>query len=636
MTLAIVGSPDNMRYQVAGQEVRIRIIRTDQDVQDALDFFATAPDYALCVDTETTGLDIFSPDFRIRTLQIGGPRLAFVYPLKSARDRTARRLLYAALERGVNLHNAPFDLLAMDVTGLAPLADTEDHYHDTKLMAHLLDPRSKMDGGIGFGLKSLCAAYIDPNAPDTQNDLKEVFKSEGWTMDTGWANIDINNPTYLLYAGLDVILGSRLHKYLRAKLNKFGHGRLARFEHELQRVTTRMQKRGFRVDVDAARVLLDRLARQNEQGILTARQLGVDNINSTAQIADALTSMGWEPEEFTNTGKPKVDKAVLAKIAESEGSPRDLANAIISAKRAAKWAKAYAQAMLDARDPWDHVHPSINSLQARTGRMSISNPPLQQLPSRGDDAWIIRRMVIADEGMVIGSADYDQVEFRVLAALADIQNMKQAVYEGVDLHNRTAELVYGPSFTKGQRSVLKAAGFGRVFGGGARTLARQTGISEEQAAEVIRAYDQAYVELPAYTRQLQREAKLNGGYILNYHGRYLPVDKGREYAAVNYSVQSIARDLLAQALIDLARAGLDDCLLLPIHDEVLFQAPREDAEEVAHCVGDIMSGTFIDVPISATGEIYGTSWAEGYVAYGDDGRVYSKGSGNEITDWIPT
>src|SRR5690606_9634727 len=117
---------------------------------------------------------------------------------------------------GINLHNAPFDLLAMDVTGLAPLADTEERYHDTKLMAHLLDPRSKMDGGIGFGLKSLSAAYIDPDAPDTQDDLKSVFRENGWTMETGWANIDINDPTYLLYAGLDVILGSRLHKYLRA------------------------------------------------------------------------------------------------------------------------------------------------------------------------------------------------------------------------------------------------------------------------------------------------------------------------------------------------------------------------------------------------------------------------------------
>ena len=98
-------------------------------------------------------------------------------------------------------------------------------------------------------------------------------------------------------------------------------------------------------------------------------------------------------------------------------------------------------------------------------------------------------------------------------------------------------------------------------------------------------------------------------------------------------MQSIARDILAQALIDLSRAGLDDYLLLPVHDEILFQAPVDIAKDVAHTVGDVMSGMFIDVPISATGEIYGKTWAEGYVFRDTDGTMRSKGTKNAIENW---
>lgn len=347
--------------------------------------------------------------------------------------------------------------------------------------------------------------------------------------------------------------------------------------------------------------------------------------------------MGWKPRQFTDSGKPKLDKEVMNALIEDPKTPSEakrLLESVKLARRARKWRAAYAEGMLNARDFNDHVHPDINSLQARTSRMSIGNPPLQQLPSRGDDAWVIRRQVIADEGFVIGSADYDQVEFRVLAALADISKMKYAIANGIDLHDYTAELVYGPDFSKHERGIGKGVGFGKVFGGGAVTLSRQTGAPIDQVREAIRAYDEAYFELPAFAKSLQREQRQRGGYILNYHGRYLPLDNGREYAAVNYSVQSIARDLLAQALLDLNDAGLDDYLLLPVHDEVLFQAPKEDALDIAREVGTVMSGKFIDVPITASGEIYGKTWAEGYVYTDSDGVVRSKGTKNELKDWV--
>lgn len=624
-------------YRVADEHVEVHVIENDEDFEEALRWIEERNPYDISFDTETTGLDIFNAGFRIRTIQFGDRYEAFVYRMQSVRDRKAVEIIRRLFERGVNLHNAPFDLLAVSVTGLYPLELMEEMYHDTRLLSHLLDPRSKMDGGVGHGLKELSSVHIDPHAPDTQGGLKDEFHRIGATLQTGWKLIDINNRVYLLYAGLDVIFTQRLHDKLRRMVNVEGYGRLARFEHEVQRVTTRMKRRGFRVDVKFSEYLVQKLEQQWQDGTRRVQELGVENMQSTKQVGEALLARGWRPKEFTKTGAPKTDKAVMEKLVEDVNTPvdvKELLTAIMESKRAKKWKTAYAEAMLYGRDFNNHVHPDINSLQARTARMSIGNPPLQQLPSRGDNAWIIRRQVIADEGYVIGSADYDQVEFRVLAALANIEQMKYAIHNDIDLHDFTAELVYGKDFTKLQRSIGKGVGFGKVFGGGADTLSRQTGADIDQVRAAIKRYDAVYPELPKFARQLQNEQRMRGGFIVNHNGRYLPLDMHRTYAAVNYSVQSIARDLLAQALIDCANAGLDDYLLLPVHDEILFQAPVDIAAEVAHTVGEVMSGTFIDLPISATGEVYGRTWAHGYVYRDDDGMVRSKGTKNLIPDWM--
>lgn len=623
-------------FRVAGDAVEVRVIEYDEDMEECVQWMQERSPYELSFDTETTGLNQFAPDFRIRSIQIGNPDRAYVLVMRSVRDRRALRLLNVLKDLGFSAHNFPFDAVACHVTGLMAFQEWEDKYHCTRLLSHLIDPRSKMDGGIGHALKELSARFVDPAAKDAQDALKEEFRKIGATINTGWALIPSDNPVWLLYAGLDVIYGSRYHAIVRNMVNTEGYGKLARFEHEVQRVTTRMKIRGFRVDVEYTRQLMKDLQERFERGTLTVQALGLANMNSPTQVADNLLSRGWRPKEFTKAGNPKTDKQVMTQLLEDVNTPmevRTLLEAVMDAKKARKWRAAYAEAMLNARDHMDHVHPDINSLQARTSRMSISNPPLQQLPSRGDDAWIIRRQVIADEGMLIGSADYDQVEFRVLAALADISQMKYAVANGIDLHDYTAQLMWGDNFTKADRSLGKGIGFGKVFGGGADHLSRTTGAPLETVRNAIREYEKVYFELPAYSRKLNSEQRMRGGYIINHNGRYLPLDVHRGYAAVNYSVQSVARDLLAQALIDLSREGMEEYLLLPVHDEILFQAPREDVKDVAHHIGQTMSGMFIDVPISATGEVYGKTWAEGYVFRDSDGRVRSKGTKNLIEGW---
>ncbi|MDT8916199.1 DNA polymerase A family protein [Amycolatopsis sp. PS_44_ISF1] len=292
-------------------------------------------------------------------------------------------------------------------------------------------------------------------------------------------------------------------------------------------------------------------------------------------------------------------------------------HSIVRAKRAEKWKESYALPFLLDRDEHDRIHPSIKSLAARTARMSVSGPPLQQLPS-GD--WTIRRAILADPGQLIVAADYSAVEMRVLAALADVSRMKTLIAAGADLHTETARMVYGarwdaasPAEQKKMRGLMKIIGFGKVFGGGPTGLAKQAGLPYEPVKAAADGYDEVYPEIPRFGRTLQRQAAYKGGAVYTPIGRRLPLDRDRAYAATNYVVQSTARDVLARALCRIDDAGLSHHVLLPVHDELVCQAPAEDAEEVIREIGRLMETTLREIPIASEPEVYGRSWGAGYM-----------------------
>lgn len=593
------------RHTVAGEPVTVYFPTARDEAGDFLAWLAAQDQRPLGIDTETTGLDVFSRRFQVRLVQVGNRHEAWVL-----RADLFREAIVSALTRHEAwvVHNATFDGLVLDRTGLARLEEFLPLTTDTAILAHLLDPRGPQEGGVGRKLKALCSRFVDAEAPDTQDGLTEVFRKEyGATKSTGWAAIDVDHPTYVLYAGLDVILVSRLFEVLEPEVRARGFARLATFEHAVQYVTARLQRRGFLLDVTYTEKVSKDFLQQYHEAKAEAARLGVANVNSTAQVAERLQATGWTPTEFTPTGKPKVDRAILDGLA-ADGNA--LAVAVTDAKRARKWRTTYAESMLNDRDEGDRVHPAINALQARTARMSIAHPPLQQLPSKD---WLVRRALVADSGHLIGGVDYQAVELRVLAALADVKRMKEAIANGEDLHGFTADLVYGPgAWGKAERSLMKGVGFGKVYGGGAETLARQTGAPLDKVQHAIHQYDRAYPEVGRYSRRLVDRARAGRREVETPSGRVLPLDRDRLYAATNYAVQSTARDVLAQALLDLDDAGLEPYLLLPVHDEVIFQAPAHEAEEVARAIGETMTMDFMGVPLTTDPAVYGPSWGSGY------------------------
>lgn len=602
-----------LTFKLCGEAVPVYVVTEPDDLTAFYDWLAE-PRRALAVDTETTGVDIYARDFRLRLIQFGDEHAAWVLPVETMprlREHASEAL---NMDHRLVLHNAAFDLHVLDRAGVTPMDELWPKVVDTQILSHLIDPRASHEGSIGHGLKELSTVWIDGNAPDSQRAMKDEFKKLKCKISDGFARIDIDNPEYLRYAGADTVLTARLLAVLEPIVQSKGWTTLARFEHELAAFIATVERRGMLLDVDyAERLKLDLLAEQ-EAGERDAARFGVTNVNNTRQVATALEATGAVLTERTPSGSPKVDRAVLSNLA---GAGNPLAAAIVKAKRANKYRTSYVASCLALRDETDRIHPSIRPLQARTARMSVSSPPLQQLPS---GEWRIRRLFVADPGQLIVSCDYAQVEMRILAVLADEPAMKAAIQSGESLHMLTGRALYGLDFDKDKDpkgyKLAKNVGFGRVYGGGANTLSRQADVSLVQAKSAMDVYDRSFPNIKRHQSWLVDRATFSGDRaVITPTGRRLPLDGDRLYAALNYEIQSTARDVMAQALLDLRDAGLGEYVLLPIHDEVLGQAPADMAQEIAERIADVMSSKdFLSsgIDLDAEPDVYGSSWAGGY------------------------
>ena len=594
--------------KLASTPVRIHVLETADDVSEFRQWWMR-PTGVIGLDTETTGLDIYSPGWGLRLVQFGDGSNGWVLQADQFAD-VIRGALRDQRKR-FGIHNAAFDLLVLDRALGVTVEELSPRVTDTQILSHLADPRGRAEGGVGQHLKDLAQAYLDPSASDGQKELLGEFRKIGETKDTGWAKIAIDNPVYELYAGLDPVLVARMLPRLLDMVDRSNTSHLIDFEHRVMRILAQQQRRGVRVDVDYTRQLSSELLTEYEEHVEKARAMGVANINSTVQLAAELEKYETIPER-TKSGKVQVNADVLLRIAgwnkdweeiSSEGNP--LAQHVLLAKRADKWRKSYVEQFLDLMDGESRIHPSIRGLAARTGRMSISNPPLQQLPSSD---WKIRRCLVADPGNVFVGVDFQAQEMSCLAVMCQDTALVQAIRDGVDLHSHTAELMFGPGFTKKHRALAKMSGFARVYGGGAGVIAKQSGEDIEVAQKAVRAYDNAYPGIGGLKARLDSEIARNGGAVYSYTGRRLPVDEDRSYAATNFVCQSLGRDITAEALVQLDAAGLGDMMVFPVHDEVLFNVPASDADEVRRQAEQIMATEIEGVPFRTEGTVGKQSW----------------------------
>ncbi|MER6912262.1 DNA polymerase [Streptomyces sp. NPDC000594] len=573
------------------------MVETPEDLPD-FQAFVLANQHLLAHDAETTGLDWWNASigtFRARLWQFGTEHESFVVPVEQGsvfRDatswalRTARRLV---------AHNGSYDLHVAEACLGIPMEELAPKSWDTKLLAHLVDPRAVKEGGPGLRLEELTRYYIcETVATEVKGSMATLAKELKVKKDDVWSAAPINHHGFTLYAGMDPILAARLYRILKPKVPARTWARgLVSWEHRLAHICAKIERTGYLLDSQYAEAKSAELAAQQAHWEEIAHREGVENVNSTAQIIAALQGRGIQLTKKTKKGNTCVDDEVLTSI----GIP--LTEAIIKAKRAGKWKATWFDRALDGQDQDGRVHASINSCQARTARMTITGVLSANTLPAGDS--YVRHGFLAEPGHVTVSLDYGNMELRVLAAFSGDPTMLDAFRRGLDLHQLTADAA-GVS-----RKVGKGVNFTVVFGGGWRTVVEQYGVPEDEAKRAVKAFWETYPGVRRFADRLQREARRTG-HIYTGTGRRLPVDRARIYASLNYFIQSTSRDITARALIELDRAGYTPLVRLPIHDELIFSFPEDEAEELADKTARLMEMTVRGLLIPVDAEIGERSW----------------------------
>lgn len=384
---------------LAGDRIRFLYVQNREDLKEVSAFVKKHK--WLAIDTESTGLNPFKPGWQLRSVQIGNRTRCYVIPARY------RRFIASLMEREIHwiAHNGPHDIRSIDAhlgyeTGV--ICDGE-----TYIPSHHLDSRNQQEGGTGHGLKELSCALIDPAAGKWEKELKSEFKKirvplEGQTyksgprkgqpktraahLDEGWSLIDPRNPAYIAYSGADPILTYRVWERLQPVVREFNE--LYRFDHRVQMACDRLARRAIRLDHVYTKRLSTAYLRKAERAMAVANEFGCKNINATAQLATTIIKLGGKLTAKTPTGKWKVDAATMRRLRDANrGSDLGvfLSNVLL-AKQILKRRESYTEQMLAEMSAAGRIHPSINSLGARTARMSVSRPPLQQLPTKDREA----------------------------------------------------------------------------------------------------------------------------------------------------------------------------------------------------------------------------------------------------------
>lgn len=384
-----------IREHLAGERITFYCA---ENVSDAKRIYrASLERQVWAMDTESTGLNPYARGWKLRTFQFGDAYTAYVLP---ARYRnTIRRVVTRDGAVWIG-HNGPHDIRCLDVhcgpTGVVCEGETY-------IPAHHRDSRGPQEGGTGHGLKELAERDIDPDAGRWERELKRVFKTirvpvpgevyksgprkgtqklRTITLAEGWGTIDPMHPAYIAYAASDPVLTFREWQRLRPTVT--ANRERYDFDRRVQEACNSLTVRGMRLDIPYTKGLSAAYLRRAQRLMEEAADYGCFNVQSGQQIADALIRLGVELTELTKTGQYVTDGNVLRGIMKTTESASVIhfLRAVLGAKQLMKRRESYTEQMLDEVDEQGRVHPSINTLGARTTRMSVSRPPLQQLPTK--------------------------------------------------------------------------------------------------------------------------------------------------------------------------------------------------------------------------------------------------------------
>lgn len=590
--------------------VKVHLVENLDDAAEFKHWLGTVRG-GLAVDTETSGLNPWDAGAELRLIQFGDAQQGWSIPWKDWRG-----LALETLDRWDGewmTHNLAFETRWLYVHGDGYRFPT-DRTHDTMIASRIIDPLQSA------ALKALSDKHLDRRASFGQGALKEIMAKNNW----GWGDVPINLPEYWQYGALDTVLTRGIFDKFSPLITGDGRFRSAYdLDMAVRHIASSMEIRGMRIDQNYAREQYERLDKVHDEVITWGEEKYGINVASTIQLGGLIETLGGQIRERTARGNPKVTKDDL-NFWVNTGSPElsTLAQSVIDMRESGKTAETYFKGCIEAMDVDGLVHAEINTLGARTGRMSVSNPPLQQLP-RG--SALVRNMFIPREGNVLISTDFAQVEMRLMAHFSDdldlIETFNEADKHGGDFFTTMGAAVYGdPEFSKKdkRRGLVKNVMYGKAYGAGVAKMAASAGVPFEQMEVVADAINTQYPGIADMMKRVEgigsdREKYEGQGYVLTPFGRRLPCDNDRTYSLVNYLLQGHAAEIFKKSLIDLDSAGYGEFFVVPVHDEILVDLPAELVDEAMREIPDIMSNTTdYSVKILAESEGPLLKWGEKY------------------------
>jgi len=517
--------------------------------------------------------------------------------------RTLTRL-FGAGGVPVHAHNAKALMRGLEPLGV----DLRSLDVDTAVAAYLVDPAESQ-----YVLEELCLRYLGTElrppdaAPAGQLDLSGTVTDPAEEVGRRTAAV------FGLAAALDEALSARALRKLYDDI-----------ERPLVRVLARMESVGVRVDQAELRRLAGELATEVRQLETRIQDLAGEEfkVNSTPQLRHILfDKLGLAPQKKTKTGY-STDAASLEKLL----GQHPIIEALLRYREVEKLRSTYGESLLAEVAPDGRIHATFNQTVARTGRLSSDAPNLHNIPVRSEDGRRFRKAFIPADGCRFLIADYNQIELRVIAHLAQDPGLIESFSSGADIHRSTASAIFGvppAKVTLAQRSKAKMVSYGLAYGMEAYGLAQRLNIERAEAAEILKSYFTAFPNVKAYMDAAVAEAHQKG-YTETLFGRRRPIPElasgvpsvrqAGERQAMNAGIQGLAADIFKAALVRLDGAleegRLRSRLVLQVHDEVILEVPPEEEDAVAAATRAATEGAAeLSVPL-VVNLVWGATWAD--------------------------
>lgn len=573
---------------------------------------------SFCFDTETTGLDANLADIVGLSFSFENAK-AYYVPTPADREGAQAIVdIFKPVLENPNIEkigqNIKYDILLLARYGVK----VQGSLFDTMLAHYLIDPDTR------HGMDVLAENYLNYSPVSITELIGEKGKKQGNMR-------DVEVEKVKEYAAEDADITLQLKNVFQPLLVETNTMQLAQdVEFPLVYILAEIERNGVKIDVPALEEFsktLDQDIKNLEESIF--EKAGVNfNIASPKQLGEVLfDKLQLDPKaKKTKTGQYKTGEDVLLALAHKS----DIVQDILNFRQMQKLKSTYVDALPELINPETGlIHTSYNQAVAATGRLSSTNPNLQNIPIRTERGREVRKAFIPrSENNVILSADYSQIELRLIAELSKDQNMMEAFSQGHDIHRATAAKVYNVDFdavTSEQRRNAKAVNFGIIYGQSAFGLSQNLGISRKEASDIINEYFNQYTGIKKYMSDAVESAKEKGyvetilkrrRYLRDINSANMTVRGFAERNAINAPIQGSAADLIKLAMIaiqkEIEQRGLTGKMIMQVHDELVFDVPKDEIEVFKKIILDKMSNAIkTSVPlIVEIGE--GKNWLEAH------------------------